>query len=81
MKEIGEMIGQMDMEYISIRMELDMKETGGMISNTVKESKLGMTGVGTLATTWMARSTAKDITNGMMVQSTRENGKKTKYLD
>ena len=75
---ISKLTKLMDMEFIHMLMDLDMKDNGLTMSKRVKARKLGSTAQNTLESTKMAKNTDTVFTNGQMEVSLKEIGRKTK---
>jgi len=68
-------------EFTLIRTVLSILDNGKTIYSTEKAKKVGPMGVSTKGDTGLGRSTATANTGGLMVQTTREIGSKTKYRE
>lgn len=73
-KVIGRMIRRMDLEDISIKMEINTKENGWMIFNMGKDLKLGLKDQDIMENTIKGTNMEMGLTFGKMDQITKEIG-------
>jgi len=78
-KDNGPMTKQMDKEYTSIKMELNISGHGKMIFRTGTECKHGLTTLNIKEIMSMAKSKGEVFIIGPINPSTKGNGKTTKY--
>lgn len=74
MTVFGTTTNAMDMVSTQIKKELDMKDTGKMTLNQVKELKFGQKEVNMLANMKMEKNKVMELTHGLMVQFIKEIG-------
>lgn len=77
-KGSGEMTKRRVKGFINTTMELDMRVSGLMITNTEKESRLGLTEVSTKELTLRGRKTVREHIDGRTALITKVNGKTIK---